>query len=187
MTSGPTTHASGGRIAIQKIRPREEGRLVLTSAAIGDAGRIGDEYSAYHDNWSPPLNWTTMPEAHAWALIVEDPDAPQEDAFVHWMIWNIPGKCDALPARLPRAPRIDRPLSLRGVIQGRNDAGDFGWFGPKPPPDHGTHRYHFQLFALETALTLDPRTPLKTLLNALKGLTVAEGELVGIYEGPAMQ
>jgi Raf kinase inhibitor-like YbhB/YbcL family protein len=187
MTSGPTTHASGERIAIQKVRPREEGRLSLASAAIGPDGRIADEYSAYHDNWSPPLSWTTMPEAHAWALIVEDPDAPREEAFLHWAIWNIPGKCDALPARLPADARIERPLNLRGVTQGRNDAGEFGWFGPKPPPGHGLHRYHFQLFALDSALPLEPTTPLKTLLNALKGLTIAEGELVGTYAAPEMQ
>lgn len=184
MTSGPTIHGSGERISIQKVRPREQGRLVLASGAISADGRIDDLYSAYHDNWSPPVTWTNLPEAHAFALIVEDPDAPQDDPFVHWVIWNIPGRRDGLPAHIAQGRRVDRPLELRGAVQGRNGRGDYGWFGPMPPTGHGPHRYHFQLFALDEDLTLGPDTPLNELLNALKAHTIAEGELVGTYEAP---
>ncbi len=46
------------------------------SEAIGEDGRIGDAYSGYDDNQSPPLMWTGMPDADSFALVVEDPDAP---------------------------------------------------------------------------------------------------------------
>jgi len=51
-------HSSGEALVIQRVRPREAGRLTLTSEAIGLDERIGDAYSAYHDNMSPPLMWT---------------------------------------------------------------------------------------------------------------------------------
>jgi phosphatidylethanolamine-binding protein (PEBP) family uncharacterized protein len=44
------------------------------------------------------------------------------------------------------------------------------------------HRYHFQLFALDSRLPEDPETPLNELLNMLKAHTLAAGELVATYE-----
>jgi phosphatidylethanolamine-binding protein (PEBP) family uncharacterized protein len=57
-----------------------------------------------------------------------------------------------------------------------------GYFGPRPPAGHGVHRYHFQLFALDKRLPMEPSTPLKELLNALKRDSIAAAELVGTYE-----
>jgi phosphatidylethanolamine-binding protein (PEBP) family uncharacterized protein len=71
------------------------------------------------------------------------------------------------------------------MIQGRNDSGGSGWFGPKPPAGHGVHHYHFQLFALDGRLDLHPDADVRTLVDAIKGRTLADGELVGTYEVPA--
>src|SRR5690606_40624535 len=60
----------------------------------------------------------------------------------------------------------------------------YGWFGPRPPAGHGLHHYYFQLFALDAPLDMGPQTPLAELLNALKGHTIAQGELVATYEAP---
>lgn len=49
------------------------------------------------------------------------------------------------------------------------------------------HRYHFQLFALDQRLELDPDTPLEELINVLKGHTLAKGEMVATYEAPSRQ
>lgn len=177
-------HSSGEDIVIDKITPRDEGRLELVSSAIDDNGRIEDRFTAYHDNVSPPLSWTQVIDAEAYALIVEDPDAPTERPFVHWMIWNIPGVASSLPPGLPQRPRLDHP---KGAIQGRNGKGGVGYFGPRPPPGHGVHRYHFQLFALDKPLPMDPDTILPELLNALKGNTIAKADLIGTYEAPSTQ
>jgi Raf kinase inhibitor-like YbhB/YbcL family protein len=184
MTSGPTTHAAGEPISIMRVHPREQGRLALSSPAISRGGRIDDLYSAYHDNLSPPLEWTVMPDAESFALIVEDPDAPQDKPFVHWMIWNLSGKLEALPRGVPTDRRLGGPGLLEGAVQGRNGAGEYGYFGPRPPAGHGPHRYHFQLFALDTVLRLDPDTPLEELVHVLKARTIAKDELVGLYEAP---
>lgn len=171
-------HSSGEAITIQRVLPREPGRLVLASEAIDADGRIGDPYSAYGDDRSPALRWTAMPEAESFALIVEDPDAPQGKPVLHWAIWNIPGAFDALPSGIRNAPFIDE---FGGMVQGRNQHGQSGYMGPKPPADDGPHRYHFQLFALDRRLGLGPSAPLEELVNELKGSTIASAELVGTY------
>jgi hypothetical protein len=172
--------SSGEPIVIQRVRPREPGRLVLTSEAIGLDGRIGDAYSAYHDNMSPPLMWTGMPEAETYALILEDPDAPTERPFLHWMIWNIPGELKGLPAYVLKDDRLGEPLA--GAAQGLNASGQPGYMGPRPPAGDGPHRYHFQLFALDLRIDLPPTAPLEELVQVLKANTIASCELVGTYE-----
>ena len=176
-------HSSGKALVIQRVQPREAGRLTLTSEAIGLDDRIGDAYSAYHDDMSPPLMWTGMPEAETYALIVEDPDAPAERPFLHWAIWNIPGRAEGLPVNLPKDARLEGPLG--GAVQGLNGRGEPGYMGPRPPQGDGPHRYHFQLFALDLQLDLDPRAPLEELVQVLKANAIASCELVGTYSEDA--
>lgn len=174
--------SSGEPLVIQRVRPREPGRLTLTSEAIGLDDKIGDAYSAYNDDMSPPLMWTGMPDAETYALIVEDPDAPTERPFLHWAIWNIPGKLEGLPANLPKQATLDGPAGLTGAVQGLNGRGQPGYMGPRPPAGDGPHRYHFQLFALGMRLDLPPTAPLEELVQVLKGNAIASCELVGTYE-----
>jgi Raf kinase inhibitor-like YbhB/YbcL family protein len=165
---------SGETITIYKVEPIMRTGVVVTSADQHPDGRLDDRCSAYHDNLSPQLTWTQVPDAKAWAIIVEDPDAPQEQPFVHWMIWNIPGDVTALPPGLPNAARLSTPVD---AVQGRNGRQGHGWFGPRPPAGHGLHHYYFQVFALNERLEMGPETPLVELLNALKGRTIASGEM----------
>jgi len=174
---------SGETITSERIEPYgEEKGFVLTTTAQGTDGRLADAHSAYHDNRSPPLGWTPVANAMSYALVVEDPDAPRETPFVHWLAWNIPGDAHELPEAVPHGSDV-----LGGITQGRNDAGTYGWFGPRPPPGHGVHRYYFQLFALDRRLDMGPDTPLEELVNALKGATLAEGRLMATYEAPTEQ
>jgi Raf kinase inhibitor-like YbhB/YbcL family protein len=175
---------SGEAISIMKVDPILDTGVVVTSTALRPDGRLEDRYSAYYDNVSPPLSWTAVPDARTWAVIVEDPDAPQERPFVHWMIWNIPGEATGLPEGLPNAERLITP---QGAIQGRNGMHGHGYFGPRPPPGHGLHHYYFQVFALDDTLDMGPETSLDDLLNALKGRTLASGEMMATYEAPVRQ
>ncbi len=175
-------HSSGEPLVIQRVRPREPGRLTLTSEAIGLDDQIGDAYSAYHDNISPPLMWTGMPEAETYVLILEDPDAPTERPFLHWAMWNIPGKLEGLPGGIPKGGRLQGAPGLDGAVQGLNSSGQPGYMGPRPPAGDGPHRYHFQLFALDMRLDLPPTAPLDKLVEVLQANTIASCELVGTYE-----
>jgi Raf kinase inhibitor-like YbhB/YbcL family protein len=172
-------HSSGEPIAIQRVRPREPGRLTLVSEAIGEDGHIGEAYSGYDENQSPPLVWTGMPEAETFALIVEDPDAPFDRPVLHWAVWNIPGILKGLPSAIRPEPRIEE---YGGMIQGRNYSGQHGYSGPRPPAGDGPHRYHFQLFALDKRLTLDADAPFEELIEVLKANAISSCELVGMFE-----
>ena len=175
--------SSDGDIAIHTIEARDAGRLELTSSAVDVNGRLIDRFTGYHDNLSPPLSWTEVLGAQAYAILVEDPDAPIDEAFVHWMIWNIPGHTTFLPPGLPQRSRLSHP---NGAVQGRNGKGGLGYFGPRPPPGQGPHHYHFELFALDRLLPLEPDATLTELLRALKDATIAKADLVAIYEAPAL-
>jgi Raf kinase inhibitor-like YbhB/YbcL family protein len=175
-----TISSSGAPVASQRVTPYGQGvRTELTSQAFQPNGTIPLLYADYGDGWSPPLQWTAVPGVNAWALIVQDPDAPRAEPFLHWAIWDIPGDATSLPENLPKTPRLDRPA---GAVQGRNDAGACGYFGPRPPANDHPHHYHFQLFALGKPLGLAPDTPLEDLVNALKGDVIAEAGLIGLYQ-----
>jgi phosphatidylethanolamine-binding protein (PEBP) family uncharacterized protein len=51
-----------------------------------------------------------------------------------------------------------------------------------PPPGHGTHHYHFKLYALDKPLDLAPAATKKQLLAAMQGHVLGETELIGTYE-----
>lgn len=178
MAHSTSPHA-GAPLTIQAVAPLAQRTLVMRSTAL-DADRwIDPIFSADGENRSPPLSWTAVLEAESFALVVEDPDAPGDEPFIHWLIWDIPGTATALPRGIEAAAHPGEPA---GAVQGRNGRGGYGWFGPRPPLGHGVHRYHFQLFALGKRLGMGPETGPKELVNAVKGSVIACGELVGLFE-----
>ena len=175
---------SGETITILKVQPRDRRGVPVTLPTQAPDGRLPDRCSAYHDNISPPVEWEEVEGAEYYAVIVEDPDAPREQPFVHWMIWNIQGERTSIPEGVGNDSRLITP---QGGIQGRNGRGGYGWFGPRPPAGHGVHRYYFQVFALNDWIEMGPDTPLNELLNALKARTIAKGEMMATYEAPTQQ
>lgn len=175
---------SGQSITIMRVEPILNTGVVVTCPVQQPDGRLPDRHSAYHENISPPLEWTNVPDVKAWAVIVEDPDAPQEEPFVHWMLWNLEAGVTRLPEGLPNTPLLAAP---QGGVQGRNGMHGYGWFGPRPPAGHGVHHYYFQVFALNDIIEMGPDTPLNELLNALKARTIAHGEMAATYEAPTEQ
>jgi Raf kinase inhibitor-like YbhB/YbcL family protein len=172
---------SGESITTMRIQPITQAGVTVFCPVQEADGRLPDRYSGYHDNISPPLSWTSVPDVKAWAIVVEDPDAPQETPFVHWMAWNIQGELTAIPEDIGANAQ---PLTPQGMVQGRNGMGGHGWFGPRPPVGHGVHRYYFQVFALSETIEMGPETPLENLVNALKARTLAKGEMMATYEAP---
>ena len=172
-------------LSLGRIAPRESAAtLELLSDAIGVDGVIDERQTALGANLSPHLHWTPVEGAGAYAIIVEDPEAPREKPFVHWLIWNIPASLDYLPEGIPNN---EDPATPRGAVQARNDNGSFGYFGPEPPPGTGVHHYHFQIFALDGPLTLKGDADIRALVNAMQGRVLSDSELVGTFAAPAHQ
>jgi phosphatidylethanolamine-binding protein (PEBP) family uncharacterized protein len=72
--------------------------------------------------------------------------------------------------------------SLPGVLFGPGGFGKVGYSGPRALPAHGPHRYVFQIFAVNTRLSLSGTLTLKTLLEAFDGKIIARGRIDGIFE-----
>ena len=153
--------------------------LVLTSSAFADNGAIPKQYTCEGADMSPPLNWSNAPQGtKSFALIVDDPDAPDPRApkmtWVHWVVENLPADTQSLP----------EGAAQRGMpgaaIQGLNDWKRIGYGGPCPPI--GRHRYFHKLYALDRVLTGLDRPTKEQLLTAMKGHVLAEAQLVGTYQ-----
>lgn len=110
---------------------------------------------------------------------MEDPDAPQDSPFVHWLAYNIPAKVTALDKALPPEPALEKP---EGTLQGRNDHGSIGYFGPRPPVGDSPHHYHIQVFALDAELELNHGATRAELVEAMTGHVVATGSFTGTYQ-----
>jgi len=153
--------------------------MQLTSEAFRANEPIPPRYTADGQDVSPPLAWSDVPAGtKQFALICDDPDAPRPEPWVHWLIYNIPPDVTHLPENIEKTPK---PAVPAGAVQGRNSFRKIGYGGPAPPRGHGTHHYHFKLYALDAALNLEPGLEKDALLAAMRGHILAEAELVGTY------
>jgi Raf kinase inhibitor-like YbhB/YbcL family protein len=168
----------GNGMPLAAGRLKTRARVTLLSSAFRDSGNMPVKYSEYADGVSPPLSWASVPGAQSYAIIMEDPDATPYRPFVHWLAWNIPAGMTALPEGLQEQPRLTEP---DGVLQGRNTRGSTGWYGPRPPVGDKPHRYHFQIFALDTVLDIPFGADREQLVEAMQGHVLASGTLVGKY------
>jgi Raf kinase inhibitor-like YbhB/YbcL family protein len=100
------------------------------------------------------------------ACIIFDPDAKQGE-FTHWIIWNIRarGERQEIPENIPKEVEVKSPIA---AIQGKNSSGKNGYSGPCPPTGE-THRYFFNVYGLDHALTLAPGSSRQQLEEAMKG------------------
>lgn len=154
--------------------------LTLSSSAFDDGGTIPRQYTCDGEDVSPPLSITGVPEsASSLALRVDDPDAPTDRPFVHWLLWNLPPSTSELPSGVETTGTVD---SLGGARQGTTGFGSVGYGGPCPPEGDGPHTYRWTLVAVETTLDLEPDADRDALLSALDGQRVAETTLTGTYE-----
>jgi Raf kinase inhibitor-like YbhB/YbcL family protein len=163
---------AAGTLAIDRPETKTDQLLIVSSAAFGHGGAIPGRYSAYGAGDMPPIAWSALPSGtKSLALLVEDPDAPRPQPFVHWVAWNLVPAAGALPA------------ALSGAVQGRNGRQLQGWFGPHPS-DGKPHHYHFELFALDRPLDLPAGTDRDGLVAAMQGHVVGKGQIVGIFTKP---
>ena len=147
----------------------------LISSAFADRGAIPRGYTCEGRDVSPPLAWSGVPAgAKSFALIVDDPDAPDPAApkmtWVHWVLFDIPPAAGGIAEGAGPAD---------GAREGLNDWDRTGWGGPCPPI--GRHRYFFKLYALDAMLDLERPTKVQ-LESAMRGHVIAQAELIGTYQ-----
>lgn len=152
--------------------PLDVPKLTLKSPWFGNGGPLPERASSDGTGEPPPLEWSEPPpETREFVLIVEDPDAPKLDPFVHWLVYDISSEARSLDAEGATHAR-----------EGQNSLLKVGFTPAAPPPGHGVHHYHFQLFALDQPLAMDRGEPKGKVVAYMEGHVVAFGELVGTYE-----
>lgn len=177
-----TKDGSNGQLMIDTLESRGRTSVTVESPAFSNGAEIPDDNSDYGDGRSPELRWSGVPSGtRALALVAEDPDAPQQTPFTHWLLYNLPADVRQLPASIPQESKLPR---FDGALQGRSSAGTIGYFGPHPPEDDPAHHYHFELFCLDAPLDVGPGANRDQIAKAMAGHVLAKGELVGVYEAP---
>lgn len=151
----------------------------VSSPAFTDGTAIPTKYTCDGVDVSPPLGLRGTPDAESLVLVVDDPDAPTDDPFVHWLVWNVPPGIEEIPEAIPREPTVE---ALDGAVQGTNDFGDIGYRGPCPPTDDGPHTYRFTVQFVDTVLDLDPGAEAETVRSTVDAHVRGETTMTGAYE-----
>lgn len=143
--------------------------MKIESPAFASNTIIPEKYTCEGEDNNPPLTITDVPgDAKSLALIMHDPDSPTGD-WVHWTIWNLDPKTTSIPESL--LP----PEASQGVTSFKS----IGYGGACP--HDGTHRYVFDLYALDKQLDLGAGATREQLLQVIDGHVIETAQLVGIF------
>jgi hypothetical protein len=160
-------------------------RLTLTTNAFEDGGVIPNRFTMAAEGTavSPKLTWTNVPEGTvSFVLLLHDPDTSlmkKHDEVVHWLIFNIPGTARELSEGVPAQAQLPD-----GSIQALNQGKKVGYMGMGAAAVGPYHHYTFELFALDTKLTLGPDATVGDVMNAMDGHILMKGVLVGRFHRP---
>jgi phosphatidylethanolamine-binding protein (PEBP) family uncharacterized protein len=146
--------------------------IELTSTAFGPGGTIPDRHCSLDmgPNISPALSWRGVPSGTEQLLfILEDIDVPMKRPALHTIAVIDPAVSSFAEGSMT-------PVEFLPATRGRK-----GYFGPRPLPGHGVHRYGFHLYALDRALP-PPLTGVDDVIAAASGHVLADGFLEGIKQ-----
>jgi Raf kinase inhibitor-like YbhB/YbcL family protein len=160
-------------------------RLTLTTDAFEDGGIIPNKFTQAAEGTpvSPKLMWSYVPDGTvSFALILHDPDTAlvkKTDEVLHWLVFNIPGTATSLPEGVPAQAQLSD-----GSIQGLNQGKKVGYLGMGAAAVGPYHHYTFELFALDTKLSLGPDATQADVMKAMDGHILMKGVLVGRFHRP---
>jgi Raf kinase inhibitor-like YbhB/YbcL family protein len=173
--------AGGPPVLASKLAPAKGGssRLLVTSGSFSSGAQLDDRFTQNGDNMSPAISWSKGPQGtQSYVVLVEDSGVDRPEPISHWVIYNLPSTAMALPQNVPTDPTLEN-----GAMQGKNIRGATGYIGPKPPAGQ-THPYHFEVFALNSRLNIDPaNADRNAVVSAMKNRVLAQGEIVANYTG----
>lgn len=152
-----------------------DNRIVLTSPSFRDGQVIPARHCGQFigSEISPALTWSTLPAATTDLLFVlEDLDNPGTVPGIHTIAAFAP-----TDGGLPEGALTPDNPAIRFLPNRRGQA---TYLGPRPLPGHGTHRYRWHLYAIDTGIDLTAVADIDELPSVLKGHILAAGTLTGI-------
>jgi Raf kinase inhibitor-like YbhB/YbcL family protein len=164
--------------AIDALSGPMTARLRVGSKSFRADRRLPDRFSDYGEGRSPELHWSGLPaQTQSTVVLVEDTDAGAAP-FAHWLVYNLSPTIRSIPEAVAGDSRVSEVL---GAIEGNTSAGRVGYFGPRPPRSDPPHHYHFEVFALDSMIDLEPVAGRNEVLEAMNGHVLASGEVVATY------
>jgi len=147
--------------------------LTLRSPAFEPGTPMPARFDHERGDLSPALVWDDVPAGTAGlVLLVDDPDAPVEGSFVHWVLYNLdPARQGIAEGEVPAE-----------ATAGANGFGRPGYLGPAPPPGDGPHHYVFRLLAVDAPVSLKELPSYKDVETAVTGHALGEARLIGTYQ-----
>lgn len=171
----PATEVGAAGLAMANLPAKSSAKLTVTSPAFAPGADIPYENTQYKGNTFPGLSWSAGPAGtKSYAIIMQDADGAARDGlpYLHWTVFNIASTTTKLDAGMNAVPT--------GAQYGQNYRGtNQPYLGPRTPAGP-KHRYHFQVFALDETITLEPTANYAALVAAMKGHVLASGELIGL-------
>jgi Raf kinase inhibitor-like YbhB/YbcL family protein len=161
---------------------QRDARIDVSSSAFRNGGEIPFRYTDLGEKISPPLEIGKLPDGtRSVVILIEDPDAAMPKPFDHWVLYDLPpAYAMKLREGVPSNPKL---LGLGDALQGANDYGSVGYFGPHPPKEHDAHRYYVQVFAIDSrTLGLPPGAKKEQVVEAMQGKVIATGTLMGRFD-----
>ena len=102
-------------------------------------------------------------------LILDDPDAPGDEPWIHWIVFNMPADTTGLEEG-----------GIHHHYVGLNSWDEIAYGGPYPPIGE-THRYYFRLYALDITLDLLDGATRQEVDDAMEGHIIGQTSLMGKY------
>jgi len=170
----PATEVSADGLVLKLIPPKDSKPLKVSSPAFTDMGDIPYENTQYRGNAFPGLEWSKGPKGtESYVLIMQDGDGRTPlGPVLHWTLFDIPASVTKLDAGMTMPPP--------GAMYGPNARGaNHAYMGPRTPAGP-KHRYHMQVFALDTVIQGDTGMTYDGLKAAMMGHVLASGQTVGL-------
>ena len=174
----PATEVGASLLALANLPAKSSAGLMVTTPAFTAGGDIPFENTSYRGNVFPGLKWSGGPAGtKSYAVIMQDGDAMSRGApILHWTMVNIPATTTQLDAAMSEPPA--------GAQYGPNIRGPaHAYTGPRTPPGP-KHRYHLQVFALDTTIPSAALASYADLTAAMKDHVLASGEVIGLGQAP---
>ena len=168
------TEVGIAKLALTNLPAKGGAKLAVTTPAFKDGADIPFENTQYRGNVFPGLAWSAGPKGtKSYAVIMQDTDAMVRDnPILHWTMVNIPASATKLDAAMSAPPA--------GAAYGPNIRGPAqAYMGPRTPPG-AKHRYHLQVYALDTVLPADALANYDSLTGAMKDHVLASGQVIGL-------
>ena len=166
--------------------------MTIHTPSWESGGVIPLKHSQVGTEVSPSLRWSDPPAGtRSFVLLMYDANVvsgPALEGALHWLVWNIPGTALGLTEGVPQGPQLPdgtRQISMSGPY----------YRGPAAPATGPPHHYMFELYAIDTVLTVEPVLPVNpfresvattraAVMSAIAGRIRGKALLVGTFRRP---